>query len=64
MTNSVVQKPKVRAGLTSPFRGGGQVSRAVARGLMTEAQPRELFKDSREPGMPSLHHLLAQAENI
>lgn len=64
MTNSFVQKPKVRAGYSRSFKAGGQASRAVARGLMTEAQPRELFKGSREPGMPNLHHLLAQAENI
>lgn len=64
MTNSFVQKPEVRAGFSSPFKAGGQATRAVARGLMIEAQPSELFKGSREPGMPSLHHLLAQAENI
>lgn len=64
MTNSFVQKPKVRARFSSPFKAEGQASRAVARGLMTESQPCKLFKGSRELGMPSLHHLLAQAENI
>lgn len=51
MTNSFVQKPKVRAGFSSPFKAGGQASRAVARGLMIEAQPSKLFKGSREPGI-------------